>query len=87
MECRALTKDDIQLTRLHHGDPGGIKMPKAALELCWAAECLLDRHLLVQGEPDKQGERLVDKQPVRSIIAGERKGGRDRHGRMVPPMT
>ena len=42
------------------------------LELVRTAERLLDRHLLVEREPDEQRERLGDEQAVGVVVAGER---------------
>ena len=84
MQGRALAEDGVQRCRIHRRDPGGVEMPKPALQVGRAAECLLDSHLLVEREADQQGQRLLDEQAVGGVIAGERERGRHRrHGRMV----
>ncbi|MEJ7695799.1 MAG: hypothetical protein WKF78_04045 [Candidatus Limnocylindrales bacterium] len=46
--------------------------PETPLELEWAAERLLHRDLLVQGEPDEEGQRVLRQQAVGGFVAGER---------------
>ena len=57
---------------VHRGDPRSVEVADPLLELVRTAERLLDGHLLVEREPDEQGERLGDEQPVGLVVAGER---------------
>ena len=63
----------------------GIEVPDPLLQLGRAAERLLDGDLLVEREPDEQGERFGDEEPVGIRVAGERERGERRHARMVVP--
>ena len=69
----------LELGWIRPGDAGRVKVTKPAAQLQRAAECLLDRDLLVEGEPDEERERLLDQEAVGLVVAGEGKsigGGR-----------
>ena len=72
MERRALAEDGVEGRGIRRRDPGGVQVAEPALELDGAAERLLDGHLLIEREPDQQGERFLDEQAVGVVIAGER---------------
>src|SRR4029079_7949793 len=65
-------KPRVQALRVHRGDRRRIQPADPALQLERAGERLLERHLLVELEADQQRERLVDKEAVGVVVAGER---------------
>jgi len=79
MERGPFPEDGVQLDWIHGRDACRVEVAETALELGRAAERLLHGHLLIEREPDQQGERLDDEQAVRGGVAGERKRGWGRH--------
>ena len=70
----------LELGWVRPGDAGRVQVTQPAAKLQRPAECLLDRDLLVEGEPDEERERLLDQEAVGLVVAGEGKsvGGRRR---------
>jgi hypothetical protein len=84
VERRAFAKDRVEGLRVHRGDARGVKMADPTAKLGGAAESLLDRDLLIEGEADQERERIAGEQPIGFIIAGEREAvGGGGHAGMV----
>ena len=74
MERRPLTEGGIESRRVHSGDPRGVQVSQATLELSRATEGLLDSHLLIERKSDQEGERFIDEQSIGYRVTGERQG-------------
>ena len=72
MEGRTLAEDRVEVGRVHRRDPRRIEVAEPALELGRSAECLLDGDLLVEREPDEQGQRILGEEAIGLGVAGER---------------
>ncbi len=74
-------EDHIELGWIHRGDLGRVQVPETSLQLRRPAERFLDSHLLIEREPDEQGQRIAGKQAVGGIVASERESIGSRHRR------
>jgi hypothetical protein len=71
VESRTLAEDAVELPRIHAGDLDSAEKAKAPLELEGARERFLHRNLLVEDEPDEEGERLLGEEGVGLVVARE----------------
>ena len=79
VQCGWRAEDRRERLGVHRGDGRRIQRHRSALELQRAGERLLDGDLLVEREPDQEGERVGRDQGVGVGVAGEREAV-GRHG-------
>ena len=72
MQCRRCPEDRVELGGVGGRDPGRVEVPQPLAEHERAAEGLLDGHLLVEREPDEQGQAVGREEAVGLVVAGER---------------
>jgi hypothetical protein len=72
MQRRRRSERDVERFGIHRRDPLRVEPDDPPAELERARERLLEGHLLIEGEPDQERERVADEEPVGGLVTGER---------------